>query len=146
MTNISLNNHSSNVRISLMPQTHTKRIFFFLLCLLSLYSKKANMENELVTKSLFVKQERENISNSNNHGGSDIGNSSSASAAVRPSDSSATVILVTSTFVVACSSFAGKFIIKYSQILRNGIPFSYIHEYVNSTMKVKEASTIFLAL
>ena len=146
MTNISPNNHSSNVRISLMPQTHTKRIFFFLLCLLSLYSKKANMENELVTKSLFVKQERENISNSNNHGGSDIGNSSSASAAVRPSDSSATVILVTSTFVVACSSFAGKFIIKYSQILRNGIPFSYIHEYVNSTMKVKEASTIFRAL
>ena len=134
MTNISLNNHSINVRISLMPQTHTKRIFFFLLCLLSLYSKKANMENELVTKSLFVKQERENISNSNNHGGSDIGNSSSASAAVRPSDSSATVILVTSTFVVACSSFAGKFIIKYSQILRNGIPFSYIHEYVNSTL------------
>ena len=134
MTNISLNNHSSNVRISLMPQTHTKRIFFFLLCLLSLYSKKANMENELVTKSLFVKQERENISNSDNHGGSDIANSSSASAEVRPSDSSATVILVTSTFVVACSSFAGKFIIKYSQILRNGIPFSYIHEYVNSTL------------
>lgn len=58
-----------------------------------------------MTKSLFVKQECENISNSNNQGGSDVGNSSSASAAVRPSDSSATVIPVTSTFVVACSSW-----------------------------------------
>ncbi|KAL4637230.1 hypothetical protein ACB092_03G064100 [Castanea dentata] len=60
------------------------------------------MEDELLTKPLLVKQKPDNISNSNDHG-----DSSGAGAAVRPNDSSATVILVISTFVVACSTFTG---------------------------------------
>ncbi|KAL0005797.1 hypothetical protein SO802_013358 [Lithocarpus litseifolius] len=59
------------------------------------------MEDELVTKPLLVKQEPDNISNSNDQGDS---SGAGAAVAVRP-DSSATVMLVISTFVVACSIF-----------------------------------------
>jgi hypothetical protein len=67
------------------------------------------MEEELVVKPLLVKQEPDNISISNHHGGIDSDSSSGAGAGatVRPSDSRVTVILVISTFVAACSGFTG---------------------------------------
>ncbi|KAM4108472.1 hypothetical protein ACJW30_03G048800 [Castanea mollissima] len=74
------------------------------------------MEDELVTKPLLVKQEPDNISNSNDHG-----DSSGAGAAVRPNDSSATVILVISTFVVACSAFTVGCAAVYSSLAESGI-------------------------
>uniref|UniRef100_A0A7N2L465 Major facilitator superfamily (MFS) profile domain-containing protein n=2 Tax=Quercus lobata TaxID=97700 RepID=A0A7N2L465_QUELO len=74
------------------------------------------MEDELVIKPLLVKQEPDNISDSNDHG-----DSSGAGAAVRPNDSSATVILVISTFVVACSTFTGGSVGVYSSLAESGI-------------------------
>ena len=96
-----------------VPLTHTK-IISFPLFLLSLLSKEANMEDELVTKPLLVKQEPDNISSSN-----DLGDSSGAGAAVRPNDSSATVILVISTFVVACSIFTGGSVVSTITSIQN---------------------------
>ena len=62
-------------------------------------------------KPLLVKQEPDNISISNHHGGIDSDSSSGAGAGagatVKPSDSRVTVILVISTFVAACSGFTG---------------------------------------
>ncbi|KAM3704979.1 hypothetical protein ACJW31_03G047100 [Castanea mollissima] len=74
------------------------------------------MEDELLTKPLLVKQKPDNISNINDHG-----DSSGAGAAVRPNDSSATVILVISTFVVACSTFTGGCVAVYSSLAESGI-------------------------
>nr|POE94037.1 sugar transporter erd6-like 5 [Quercus suber] len=74
------------------------------------------MEDELVTKPLLVKQEPDNISNSNGHG-----ESSGAGAAVRQNDSSATFILIISTFVVACSTFTGGCVGVYSSLAESGI-------------------------
>ena len=96
-----------------MPLTHAK-IISFPLFLLTLLSKEANMEDELVTKPLLVKQEPDNISSSN-----DLGDSSGAGAAVRPNDSSATVILVISTFVVACSTFTGGSVVSTITSIQN---------------------------
>ena len=96
-----------------MPLTHAK-IISFPLFLLTLLSKEANMEDELVTKPLLVKQEPDNIRGSNDHG-----DSSGAGAAVRPNDSSATVILVISTFVVACSTFTGGSVVSTITSIQN---------------------------
>ena len=96
-----------------MPLTHAK-IISFPLFLLTLLSKEANMEDELVTKPLLVKQEPDNISNSNDHG-----DCSGAGAAVRPNDSSATVILVISTFVVAYSTFTGGCVVSTITSIQN---------------------------
>ena len=65
------------------------------------------MEEELVKKPLIVKQEPDNISIGNDHGGTDSTSSGGAGATIRPSDSRATVILIISTFVAACSTFTG---------------------------------------
>lgn len=67
-----------------------------------------------MTKPLLVKQEPDNISNSNGHG-----DSSGAGAAVRQNDSSATFILVISTFVVACSTFTGGCIVSTITSIQN---------------------------
>lgn len=67
-------------------------------------------EPERLTKSLIAKQEADNASCiTNDRGGmrDSAATSSGAGAAVRPSDSSATVTLIVSTFVVACGAFTG---------------------------------------
>ena len=56
-------------------------------------------------KPLIVKQEPDNIIIGKDHGGTDSTSSGGAGATIRPSDSRATVILIISTFVAACSTF-----------------------------------------
>uniref|UniRef100_A0A2N9GDX9 Major facilitator superfamily (MFS) profile domain-containing protein n=1 Tax=Fagus sylvatica TaxID=28930 RepID=A0A2N9GDX9_FAGSY len=65
------------------------------------------MEEELVKKPLIVKQEPDNIIIGKDHGGTDSTSSGGAGATFKPSDSRATVILIISTFVAACSTFTG---------------------------------------
>ncbi|GMY21355.1 sugar transporter ERD6-like 5 [Fagus crenata] len=79
------------------------------------------MEEKLVKKPLIVKQEPDNISIGNDHGGTESTSSGGAGATIRPSDSRATVILIISTFVAACSTFTGGSIAVYSSLAESGI-------------------------
>uniref|UniRef100_A0A7N2L4B9 Major facilitator superfamily (MFS) profile domain-containing protein n=1 Tax=Quercus lobata TaxID=97700 RepID=A0A7N2L4B9_QUELO len=79
------------------------------------------MEDEVVRKSLLVKQEASSntVDNGNGHVGD--GANTNGGAAVRPSDSSATAILVISTIVAACGAFTGGSVAVYSSLAENGI-------------------------
>uniref|UniRef100_A0A2N9IUH2 Major facilitator superfamily (MFS) profile domain-containing protein n=1 Tax=Fagus sylvatica TaxID=28930 RepID=A0A2N9IUH2_FAGSY len=79
------------------------------------------MEEELVKKPLIVKQEPDNIIIGKDHGGTDSTSSGGAGATFKPSDSRATVILIISTFVAACSTFTGGCIAVYSSLAESGI-------------------------
>ncbi|XP_050274581.1 sugar transporter ERD6-like 5 isoform X6 [Quercus robur] len=79
------------------------------------------MEDEVVRKSLLVKQEASSntVDNGNGHVGD--GANTNGGATVRPSDSSATAILVISTIVAACGAFTGGSVAVYSSLAENGI-------------------------
>ncbi|KAM3752806.1 hypothetical protein ACB098_03G046600 [Castanea mollissima] len=79
------------------------------------------MEDEVVRKSLLVKQEVSSkiVDNGNGHVGDGVNNNGGAT--VRPSDSSATAILVISTIVAACGAFTGGSVAVYSSLAENGI-------------------------
>ncbi|XP_065618551.1 sugar transporter ERD6-like 5 isoform X5 [Quercus suber] len=79
------------------------------------------MEDEVVRKSLLVKQEASSniVDNGNGHVGDGANNNGGAT--VRPSDSSATAILVISTIVAACGAFTGGSVAVYTSLAENGI-------------------------
>ena len=80
----------------------------------------------MVRKYILVKQEASSniVDNGNGHVGD--GANTNGGATVRPSDSSATAILVISTIVAACGAFTGGSVVSI-------IPFLYIitHSIIN---------------